>query len=90
MHTANKIYYHRPNFTIEAFYVVMKIDLNFKGHYLIIDNADSHKNGTFLSLKNVFFNNMVSKFQHILYFWQNVSCYRFWQNWIESNTAKIF
>ena len=34
---------------IEAFYVVMKIDLNFKGHYLIIDHTDSHRNGTFLS-----------------------------------------
>ena len=60
---------------IEAFYVVMKIDLNFTGHYLVIANTDSHENNTFLSWKNVFFNNMVSKFQHICYFCHNIPSY---------------
>ena len=60
---------------IEALYVVMKIDLNFTGHYLVIANTDSHENNTFLSWKNVFFNNMVSKFQHIYYFRHKIPFY---------------
>ena len=60
VNTAQEISIHVSICIIEAFYVVMKIDLNFKGHYLIINHTDSHKNGTFLLLKNVFFDNMVS------------------------------